>query len=269
MKKFVSKIQGFGQKAQEIRQMVASAPPRFAELRESVLASAGQIQNLRADVQAAVTTLRTDSEERLIEALREIDASADTFRAAGYHLDDVEMELAIPQRLIVHLEKVTDVGASTLRSLVSANASRPTTHAILSALVKAEEMADKVDLTNLGYHKLMVHVGTVPNVRLCWCATTPGERVSEPAVTATPVAPTVPAKSAGPQLGESAFGSSFFSADSFFERSARPTPAVSPKVEEAATAAPKAEQGSGVAEAPADWRRDALARFKKMPDLSK
>jgi hypothetical protein len=40
-------------------------------------------------------------------------------------------------------------------------------------------------------------------------------------------------------------------------------------VEEASTAAPRAEQGSGVAEAPADWRRDALARFKKMPDLSK
>jgi hypothetical protein len=261
MKKFVRKIQGVGQKAHEIRQMVASAPPRFAELRETVLASAGQLQHLRADVQSAVTTLRTDSEERLIEALREIDAGVDVFRAAGYHLDDVEMELAIPQRLIVHLEKVADAGTATLRSLMQSNTSRPTTHAILAALVKAEEMADKVDLTNLGYHKLMVHVGTVPNVRLCWCSTTPVDRVEPAAVPPPPGA----AASAGPQLGESAFGTSFFSADSFFERTARPAVASVPKAEQPAVVPPAPASG----EPAVDWRRDALARFKKMPDLSK
>lgn len=264
MKKFVRKIQGFGRKAQEVREMVTGAPPKLAALRETVLASAGELKNLRADVQAAVTTLRTDSEERLIDALREIDSSADVFGAAGYHLDDVEMELAIPQRLIVHLEKVDDMGTSTLRSLVSANASRPTTHAILSALVKAEEMADTVDLTNLGYHKLTVHVGTLPRVRLCWCAKLPGSGPMSPNV-ATPG--TTPAPAATEPAG-SVFGSSFFSPDSFFERTDRSTPPPPPSAQ---TSAPrdKLPEVADVPEAAGDWRRDALARFKKMPDLSK
>jgi hypothetical protein len=94
---------------------------------------------------------------------------------------------------------------------------------------------------------------------------TPGERGPEAAASAAPGA--VVTTPAGPQLGESAFGSSFFSADSFFEP--RPASVGQPKAEEASTAEPKAEEGSGVAQAPADWRRDALARFKKMPDLSK
>jgi hypothetical protein len=265
MKKFVRKIQGFGQKAQEVHEMVTGAPPKLAALRETVLASAGELKNLRADVQAAVTTLRTDSEEHLIEALREIDASSGVFQAAGYHLDDVEMELAVPQRLIVHLEKVNDVGPSTLRSLVSANASRPTTHAILSALVKAEEMADTVDLTNLGYHKLTVHVGTLPRVRLCWCARLPGSGPMPPNVVATTGTPA----SAATEPAGSVFGSSFFSADSFFEKSPRTNPAPLPPAQASVPSEGVPEKAAGVPEAAADWRRDALARFKKMPDLSK
>jgi hypothetical protein len=271
MKKFVDKIQDLGHKAAQIKQAVESVPPKLAEVRDAVIATTGQLQQLRNDVQSTVSSLRAENDDRLIEALREIDDSTDTFREAGYDLDDVEMEIVMPQRLIVHLEKVSDVPATRLRSLLAANEGRRNTHAILVALIKAEEMANKVALTNLRYHKLMVYVGATPSVRLCWWAepTVAEQPFAATSATQAGVAAPAPQPMAAPV-------SSLFGQGSFFERR-EPTPAIavqptSPVVATtlaSRTSAAPAPASEPVSETPGDWRRDALERFKKMPDLSK
>src|SRR5687767_11534821 len=98
MKPFITKVQGWKQKATDIAAAVESAPAKAAQIHEAVLATAGQMQQMRRTIQGAATGLVANDEERLIAALHEIDASTDTFRAAGYDLEDVEMELALPQR---------------------------------------------------------------------------------------------------------------------------------------------------------------------------
>ena len=265
MKKFINKIQHLSQKAAQFKQAIESAPPKIAELREALAASAGQLRQMRADVQSTVTTLRTDSDERLIQALREIDESVAEFREAGYELDDVEMELAVPQRLVVHLEKVADVSSSIIRSLLVRNESRQTVHAILSALAKAEELADGVDLRNLGYHKMMVTVGTVPSARLCWCAAGSEPRAGSQLAGsggASSVATATPFSS-----------SAIFGESSFFERrsSAPVAPGAATHISSSAPApmaspSPAASASVKAADKSPD---DPLARFKKMPDLSR
>jgi hypothetical protein len=220
-------------------------------------------------VQDAAHGLVANDEGRLIAALHEIDERAETFRAAGYELENVEMELAAPQRLIVHLEKVADVSFSTLRSLADANASHPTTHAILTALLKAEDMSDKVTLQHLQYHQLTIYMGPVPTVRLCW-----GAPYATP--TAPPPIPTPHAKSvvATPTPASAPAGSSFgtlLGQSSFFEaRPATPRAVVTPASPEIAASASHAAAVHVPAAAPTSTvKEDPLARFKKMPDLSR
>jgi hypothetical protein len=261
MKKFAHKVQALGNKAAQIKAAIESLPPRVAEMREAVAATAGQFQQLRSEVQSDITTLRADSEEKLIDTLREIDGGAAAFRETGYELEDVEMELGLPQRLIVHMAKIEDVPHHHVRSILAANEGKKAMHAILSALLKAEELADRVDLTNLTYHKLMVYVGPLPVVRLCWCANT-AEPLHSPESAPPAASPTQPA---------SAFpASSIFGAGSFFEK--RP-PAVSTPAPDSLPAAqqvsPTHALPSTVSAPATDEREDPLARFKKMPDLSK
>jgi len=263
MKKFVHKVQEIGNKAAQIKAALESVPPKVAEVRQAVAATASQFQQLRNDVQSQVTALRADSEDKLIETLREIDCSVATFREAGYELFDVEMELGIPQRLIVDLEKVEDISHSRLRTIAAANEGNKTTHAILSALLKAEEMADRVDLANLTYRRLMVYVGPLPVVRLCWHS----NAVEEHSV----LSASAPAQAASSAPAASAFStSSMFGSSSFFEQRspARAPAAASENVPSSTAAAPSAPAPSAPP-APAGGHEDPLARFKKMPDLSK
>ncbi|HWN96016.1 MAG TPA: hypothetical protein VNT99_13345 [Methylomirabilota bacterium] len=260
MNKFVHKVQALGNKAAQIKAALESVPPRVAEVREAVAATAGQFQQLRSEVQANVTTLRTDNEGQLIETLREIDGHAATFREAGYELYDVEMELGLPQRLVVNLEKVEDVSHSKIRMLAAANQGNKATHAILTALLKAEELADGVDLTNLTYHKLIVYVGPLPVVRLCWCANTLDEAMAQTSPATMPS--TAPPSSAFPT-------SSIFGASSFFEkRPEAPMTSTVPSIADLPATPLITPTHPTTATTDAD-RADPLARFKKMPDLSK
>ena len=264
MKKFVTKVQELGNKAAQIKAAIESVPPRVQEVREAVAATASQLQQLRSEVQSNVTSLRTESEDDLIETLREIDGAAGTFREAGYQLYDAEIELGPSQRLLVHLEKLEDVSHPKLRSLIAAHQGHQTTHAILSALLKAEELAERVDLSNVTYHKLTVFVGKMPMVRLCWCAND-----VEAHTAFTPTAPPVPTATPLPSVSSSpALASSMFGAGSFFEKQ---SPAVSTHSLESApsTAVPHAPSGPASIPAIPAPETDPLARFKKMPNLSK
>ncbi len=270
MKKILHKIQDLGQKAVQLKQAVEAVPAKAAQLRESVLMTAGQLQQLRHDVQSSVTGLRADSDDRLAQALREINDSADTFLEAGYELTGVDMDLSPVQRLIVHLEKIESVSEATLRSLLSANSGRQTIYALLAALAKADGLSEKVSLSHLSYRELIVHVGPTPSVRLCWRTEVVQESATEHDPAASPAA--VPAAAPPPIPA--------FSQSSYFEQRATPvvrpapTPAASepsaPPTPHAGVAASSSVQ-SDPSQRPSggDWKPSALDRFKKMPDVSK
>jgi hypothetical protein len=248
-----------------LKAALETAPAKVAEWRETVAGTAGQFMQLRADVQEAVHGLRAEGEDRLVESLREIDESVPVFRDAGYVVQDVEMELGIVQRLIVHLEKADDLPVEALRRLAAAHASRRTTTAILTALAKAEEFADRVSLDHLAYHKLTVYVGLAPSVRICWCLGEEELAVESPVV--QPLAPT-PSPAPAP---------SAFTQTSYFERrpltASAPMPAPSGSTNLLATTVastpPEPEAPLPEPEPTPAALVDPLARFKRMPDLTK
>ena len=267
MKKFIQRVQDLSQKAAHLKQAVEAAPAQAAQLRDTVLMTASQLQQMRADVQSSVAGLRVDNGDRLTQALREVNDSAATFLEAGYELKGVDMDISPVQRLIVRLEKIESVAESTIRSLLSANSGRQTAHAILSALAKADLLTEKVSLSNLNYRELVVHVGPTPSVRLCWRADDVTEEIEEPKPLVGPIPPPHTNVSNPPPLPA-------FEPSSYFEPRVPATAAapVKPTETDAVTKAvstAKTPITSGRSLGGSDWKQTALDRFKKMPDASK
>lgn len=264
MKRIIRRVQHLGQKANELREAMEKLPPKVAEIRQAFTMTAGQLHQLREDVQSSVAELKTDNEDDLTAALDEINGGVEVFRQAGYELSGVDMDLSRQQRLIVHLDKVAEVRDSTLRGLIEANRGRRHIHALLQAMGRAEDMAGKVNLTNLAYRGLAVQVGPVPSVRLRWRAEEVFEEEVEERWTAVDKPPPMPASVDDSLLGRGSF---------FGKRTeAPPLPA---QVESLAANEPPAVAVSTVKSAPAktvkgtDWKKDALERFKTMPNVSK
>ena len=170
-----------------------------------------------------------------------------------------------------------------LRSLLSANRKRRITHALLNAVMQAEAMADEVNIQGQVFYKLIVHIGPVPAVRLCWMPEVGDLPTRQAAPASQPAAPA----QAAPASEFTAYGQ-----ESFFQRpkpgspspgrgSAAAARAPEPSVNGDATAVPAPPQSApsavpSVSALPAsrrsggkDWGRESLERFKKMPGVSK
>jgi len=266
MKKFIQRVQDLSQKATQLKQVVEAAPTQAAQLRDTALMTAGQLQQMRRDVQSSVMGLKADNETHLTRALQEIHDNRETFSQAGYALTGVDMELSPIHRLIVHLDHVSEVSESTLRSLLSAHSGQPTIYALLDALIKADAISARVRLSDFSYRGLVVHVGPTPSVRLSW-QSDEVEDATAPIPSAPVIAPSVAAPAPPPLPA--------FGASSFFEQ--RSAPAARSTVETTTATAPLAPTPveRPVSPSPVEqpvggsWKPSALDRFKKMPDVSK
>jgi len=279
MKQFISKVKDLSQKAAEIKAAMQQVPPKVAEIREAVASTAGQLQQLRMDVQSTVANLKADSEQHLSQAMQEINSSLDVFLEAGFELGGMDLEISPVQRLLVHLNRLEEAHPSKLRSLITANQHRKITQALLTSILQAQEMADTVqlgELTKFDYSELIVSIGPIPSVRICW-RSEEAEEVAQPAKTIPAPAPAAPtAQPAAPQ--------SAFTQSSYFEKrtsQSLPLPAATtaatPPVAAFAPQPQPIRVPLPVTESPAPEttstttasKQDPLARFKKMPDLSK
>jgi len=272
MNKLVNRLQTLRQRAGQLKTAVEAAPARAAQLREAVNATAGQLQQLRTDVQGTVAALKSDSEASLAEALVELDGGLGLLARAGYDLTGIDLEQGASPRLIVHLDQIEAARTEPIEQLARECAGKRTLHALLVALIRAEALEEKVRLGDLSFRGLIVHVGPIPTVRLCWrrAEEPPDEPVVTPTSASQPATLSRPAATP-PPLPLTAYGT-----DSFFARTSpiKPTPqniAGETPQPVGPTPAPASASSRALPDPAApvtgDWRKDALARFKKMPDL--
>lgn len=272
MNKLVNRLQALRQRAGQLKSAVEAAPAKAAQLRDAVHATTGQLQQLRADVQGTVAALKSDTEATLAETLVELDGGLGLLARAGYDLTGVDLEQGASPRLIVHLDQIEAARTEPLEQLLRECAGKRTLHAIVQALIRAEALEEKVQLGDLSFRGLIVHVGPMPTVRLCWRRPADEEDEIAPAeAPATTPSPASRPAATPPPLPLSAYGTG-----SFFERTSAPATAPQAQPSPATSPAPVAPQTMpDRPESPresspvntGDWRKDALARFKKMPDL--
>jgi hypothetical protein len=255
MNKFITKAQTLGRKAAQLGQAVQSLPGHAAKIREAVTMTGAELHQLRADVEGSIDALKADNEERLLVMMREINDHALTFEEAGYELTGLDLDLALHQRLVVHLDKFEDVPHATLRAL-QAKQTSDSIRSIMSGIVKAEETAANVELTHLSYTGLHIHAGAIPTIRMMW-------RIPEDEVIVESVPTVASAAQPAVPVSSSALGS-------IFEPRPMPSQAVRvvPQATEPQPAAVAREQ-TQAPEAASAWSQSALDRFKKMPGASK
>ncbi len=288
----LKKLHELSQKAAQIKAAVDKAPETVEGLRRSLQLTAGQIHQVRADLQEAASGLRVESEEDFAEVLREVNASGHVFREAGYELTCLDLEASQWHRLILEFDRIAAVPEPTLKYLLTTHTSGVATSSILQAFVKAEELAAKAHVTGMQYTHLVVHVGSAPAIRLCWRTDTAHLNTPVPVASPVPTTATVITATAAPiARGPAPLSASSFTTSSYFESGSRPaaptattsgSPAAPirvepihvetpPHAETAATshASPLQRRHTSIKSLGANWKEEALKKLKSSPGESK
>lgn len=271
MKKMLRRAKELSEQAERVRELLESAPERIEQAKGIVTLTTSQLQQLRTDVQSSIAGLRAETGDAVTGAVRELNEGGQTFIRAGYALSGVDMELGIAPRVTAHLERVEEVGIPAIRALLTPNSDRRIVHGILSALVKAEELAESTQFDGMEYTEVSIQVGPAPTIRLRWRAS------SAEVETHTSTPPPIPgaAVAAAPSAAAAqpaAPATTMFAQTSYFEpRAATPAP-LRQQVEAPSTETPASTSAASEASRalPAAYaENDPLARFKKMPNLAK
>lgn len=269
MKTITGKVQRLAQRAAELKQLAESAPARIAEARATLSAATADVQKLRADIISSVGTLRAETDTQLISALREIDANADVLAEAGYLLERTDLDLGPTRRVTVTLERVEDVDEIKLKHLISTSSQKPTLHAILQAILKADQLTGSIDLEELHFTKLTIDVGLIPSVRVGWTTNT-SRRATFTAATTIPPTVVSALPSAFGQIGSGGFFERRDATASTIPAQPITAPAIPASVLVQQVAPVVVQQVPATAgTAQTQNRASALDRFKKMPDLTK
>jgi hypothetical protein len=277
MKKYRQRYQDLSQKAAQLKQTLQAAPSVATELRQVITQTVDELKQMKDDFRIG--------ESAFPEVLAQITGAEQVLEETGYALDRVEMEMGVNTRLIIHLNRHGETSERTLRALQQKHQDNIALRSLLTALIKAEELAASVGIPDMTYRELAVEIGMIPCVRLSWWAST-AEAVEETMETHPPPLPAAPGTSTTPPVSSpptaakpAEQAASYFRQSSFFERRSEPastpvaaqTAPVPSTVPEASHFQPPSRPAKPVAPGPAGTAstKDPLARFKKMPDLTK
>lgn len=273
MKKMLRRAKELAEQADRVRELLESAPERIEQAKGIVTLTTSQLQQLRTDVQSSIAGLRADTGDAVTAAVRELNEGGQTFIRAGYALSGVDMELGIAPRVTAHLERIEEVGIPAMRALLAPNSDRRIIHGILAALVKAEELAESTHFEGMEYTEVSIQVGPAPTIRLRWRAS------SAEVETHTAAPPPIPgaavAAAPSPAVAQPAApATTMFAQTSYFEPRATPVPQPARQQPESASTSaavpqPAPAKSAEQAAEPAYAENDPLARFKKMPVLTK
>jgi len=267
MKPILRKLGQIGRYLEQTRDVVESAPMQVGEIRTAVQQTRQQLQQLRAEVLSSIMALKTDVATPVSESLGEIESAQPLLREAGYVMAAAELEMGVVQRWVVHLNRVEEVPASQIVALAKSLSAGSAAGTLLKAVVSAQQMALEMSHGTLIFTSITVYLGPNPSLRIGWESpelepAPDGEVVPDgapPSVSAASVSVSPASLAAG-------FGSSsFFESRTPVQPANPPAPPPLARPPSAPAVAPLPSEAS--TPAPADWRTDALTRFKKMPDL--
>ncbi len=256
MKRIVRRVQTLNERAAEITAAACQLPKRVAEMREAMTATTSQLQSLKTEIQVNVADLVMVREDDFASALAEIASHAPVLAEAGFLLDGLDIEVSPTQRVVVQLVRIGDAEAGEIEELIQKHQGKTTLRAILSAILKASDVAASIKIDGLDYHQLLIGIGPVPIIRIGWRSATSSTAFA-PAAASESWQPSVSKPLPG---GSSFFGSPISSTTTFAQRP--PEPDDEPSIP-AARATPAAATPPPLPPPSSD----PLARFKVMPDL--
>lgn len=255
MKRIVRRVQTLNERAAELTAAASQLPKRVAEMREAMTATSSQLQSLKTDIQVNVADLVIDREDDFAAALAEISSHAPVLAEAGFLLDGLDIEVSPTQRVVVQLIRIGDAEPGEIEELIQKHQGKTTLRAILSAILKARDVASSIKIDGLDYHQLLIGIGPVPIIRLGWRAAT----------SSTAFAPAAPSTNWQPSVSKPLPGGSSFFGPPITSTTTYVSNPEAPEEDEPSIPVVPATPAAPPPLPPPDT--DPLARFKVMPDL--
>jgi len=180
------------------------------KIRETIEEGSNTLRELREEVEGTVDKLKVDSEEKLMDTVTEIQESTKVFEEAGYELLGLRIEMGFNPKVVPRIRRVKDISDREFRRLMGKHEDREVVNALLKAIRKAEELEDKVSLSdhNLELCNFEIEVGVVPAVHVTWAKPEPE---TAPVTTKSPAT----MEEIEPEEPASRFGASSFTSSSF------------------------------------------------------
>jgi hypothetical protein len=141
---------------------------------EKIAAAVGAVKGLAGDAAEAGV-------EKCKAQLDELAAAAPALEQLGYRVGEIELEVGIPPRILIHMARESAPSAEAFQAVLANFAGRATVLSVLKLIHLAEWAQAKVPLRGRRYVGLVAELGLPPVVRLRYAPID-----SEPAPTVQP-----------------------------------------------------------------------------------
>lgn len=120
-------------------------------------------KNMAAEKSGALKNIGSDKIKEIID---ELNKALPYIEQAGYVLDDLEIALGIPPKLVTHFDKQKDLSESEKNRLLDQIKETKLTHMLVSSLFKADELQKGVKVGALKFQEIEIEIGLIPAVIL-------------------------------------------------------------------------------------------------------
>ena len=86
---------------------------------------------------------------------------------AGYTMDELEIEVGVPPKLIPHFSVDETLAENTEQSLTDLEGNT-VGYALFKALLKAADLQQKIVINDMSFTRIEIELGLIPAVRLCY-----------------------------------------------------------------------------------------------------
>ena len=132
----------------------------FGNLIDKAMQTAAEVKALVGDPSAKVSDVTLDVVSNLNDALPH-------FSNAGYTMDELEIEIGVPPKLIPHFTVDETLVENTDQSLADLEGNT-VGYALFKALLKAADLQQKIVIVGMSFARIEIELGLIPAVRLSY-----------------------------------------------------------------------------------------------------
>ena len=103
----------------------------------------------------------------ILDAISDLNDSLPHLAKAGYTMDELEIEIGVPPKLVPHFT-VDETLAENTQPVLTRLEGNTIGSALLKALLKAADLQQKILINGMTFSRVEIELGLVPAVRLCY-----------------------------------------------------------------------------------------------------
>ena len=121
--------------------------------------------------------LKDLASRKVHEATQQLHDALPIFSEAGYTLQSLDIEIGVPPKLAPHFLVTEYVDEATRQAILDRVKSQRLVHMTLAALYKASDLQRHIQVGDLAFRGIVIHITTIPKVTIRFLSPSAPERV--------------------------------------------------------------------------------------------